>query len=67
MGVGLRPSTGRESHEPEDLPVEVVQTMADRDEQQRPALAAVIAETAPAQQEQPRPAEAPRRHLRLVR
>ena len=52
---------------PEDLPVEVVQTMADRDVQRaRPALAAVREEP-PEQQEQPRPPEAPRRHLRLVR
>jgi stringent starvation protein B len=37
---------------PEDLPVEVVQTMAEREEQAA---------------EPQRPAEAPRRHLRLVR
>jgi stringent starvation protein B len=56
---------------PEDLPVEVVQTMADRDEEEarppRPALAAVGERPAPEQKEQPAPAEAPRRHLRLVR
>jgi stringent starvation protein B len=53
---------------PEDLPVEVVQTMADRDEQAAgPAPAAVRQQPAAEQREPPRPAEAPRRHLRLVR
>jgi stringent starvation protein B len=51
---------------PEDLPVEVVQTMADREAPARPVLAAVREE--PQEQPEPaKPAEPPRRHLRLVR